>query len=79
MAAHVPDEVGSDAPLYETPHSIGPLEAVVVPTTDDGLERQAGHRLERGEVRGDTAVPGSSSTSMARLVVRCFVWGVPSS
>ena len=50
MTAHVPDEVGSDAPLYETPLSVGPLEAVVVPTTDDGLERQAGRRLERGEV-----------------------------
>src|ERR1700756_4585499 len=51
MAAHVADEVGSDAPLYETPLSVGLLEAVVVPTTDDGSELQAGRRLERGEVR----------------------------
>jgi hypothetical protein len=50
MAAHVADEVGSDAPLYEMPLSVGSLEAVVVLTSDDGLERQTGRRLECGEV-----------------------------
>ena len=34
MVAHVAYEVGSDAPLYETPLSVVPLEAVVVATTD---------------------------------------------
>ena len=51
MAAHVAHEVGSDAPLYETPLSVAPLEAVVVPTTDDGLQSQVRQRLQRGEVR----------------------------
>ena len=37
MAADVADEVRADAPLHETPLSFPPLEAVVVPTADDGL------------------------------------------
>ncbi len=51
MAAHVAYEVGSDAPLGEAPLSIAPLEAVVVPTADDGLQGQVRQRLQRGEVR----------------------------
>ena len=38
VAAHVAYEVGSDAPLHETPLSVAALEAVVVPTADDGLQ-----------------------------------------
>ena len=38
MAADVADEVGADAPLDEMPLSVPPLEAVVVPTADDGLQ-----------------------------------------
>jgi hypothetical protein len=41
MVAYVADEVGSDAPLHETPGPVAPLEAVVVPPTDDGLERSS--------------------------------------
>ena len=51
MVAHVAYEVGSDAPLHETPFSVAPLEAVVVPPTDDRLQREVGQRLQRGEVR----------------------------
>jgi hypothetical protein len=35
MAAHVADEVGSDAPLHEAPLPFAALEAVVVATADD--------------------------------------------
>src|SRR5437764_10085292 len=51
MAAHVADEIRLDAPLHETPVPLVPLEAVVVPTADDWLQRQVGQRLQRGEVR----------------------------
>jgi hypothetical protein len=50
MAAHVADEIGSDAPLYEAPLPVAALEAVVVSTADDGLQSQVGQRLQRGEV-----------------------------
>ena len=51
MAAHVAYEVGSDAPLDETPSSVAALEAVVVPTADDGLQSQVRQCLQRREVR----------------------------
>jgi hypothetical protein len=51
MEADVADEVSSDAPVYETPVSVAPIEAVVLPTTDDGLESLARQCLQRGEVR----------------------------
>src|SRR4051794_4591139 len=51
MAAYVADEVGSDALLYELPPLVATLEAVVVATRDDGLQRQVGQRLQHGEVR----------------------------
>ena len=50
MAAHVADQIGSDVPLYEAPLPVAALEAIVVPTADDGLQSQIGHRLQRGEV-----------------------------
>jgi hypothetical protein len=37
MAAHVADEIGL-ATLYEAPLPVATLEAVVVPTADDGLQ-----------------------------------------
>jgi hypothetical protein len=37
MAAHVADEIGSNAPLHEAPLSVAALKAIVVPTADDGL------------------------------------------
>jgi hypothetical protein len=37
MAAYIADEIGSDAPLDETPEPIAALEAVEIPAADDGL------------------------------------------
>ena len=51
MAAHVAYEVGSDPPLHEAPLSFAALEAVVIPTADDRVQRQVRQRLQRGEVR----------------------------
>jgi hypothetical protein len=45
MVAHAAYEVGSDAPLYEPPLTVTPLEPIVVKTADDRLQRQVGHRL----------------------------------
>jgi hypothetical protein len=39
MAAQIADEIRSNAPLHETPLAVAALEAVVVPTADDGLQR----------------------------------------
>jgi hypothetical protein len=51
MAAHVAHEIDPDAPLTETPLPVAALEAVTVPTADDGLQSQAGYRLQHGEIR----------------------------
>src|SRR5260221_14049935 len=51
MAAYVADEIDADAPLGEAPLPVGAFEAVTVPAADDGLQRQAGQRLQHGEVR----------------------------
>jgi hypothetical protein len=79
MVAYVADEVGSDTPLYEAPVSVVPLEAVVVPTTDDGLERQVRQRLQRGEVRTGHRCSGVFVDLDGEIVVTAFVRGVPSS
>ncbi|MEU5299303.1 hypothetical protein ACH4YO_01590 [Streptomyces noursei] len=46
MAAHVADQVDADLTLHEAPPSSTALEAVVVPTAGDGLQRQVGQRLQ---------------------------------
>jgi hypothetical protein len=51
MAAHVADQIGSDAPLHEAPLPVATREAVLVPTAYDRLQNQVGQRLQRGEVR----------------------------
>ncbi len=59
MAAHIAHKIRLNAPLHETPLATAALEAVVIPTADDGLQRKVGQRLQRGEVRtGDRGAGG---------------------
>ncbi len=51
MVVHLADEIGPDPPIREAPLSLTALEAVVVATTDDGLQSQVGQRLQHCEVR----------------------------
>jgi hypothetical protein len=67
MAAHVADKIGVDAPLYESPLPVVALEAVVVPTADDGLQSQVGQRLERGEVGTRDRAPPLKVASASRV------------
>jgi hypothetical protein len=39
MAAHVTDEIDTDAPLREAPLPVAAFEAVPVPAADDGLQQ----------------------------------------
>ncbi len=49
MVAHVADEIDADTPLREAPLRVAALEAITVPAAGDGLQRQAGQRLQHGE------------------------------
>src|SRR5216683_7599845 len=51
MVAHIARKIDADAPLREAPLPVTAIETVTVPAADDGLQSQAGQRLQHSEVR----------------------------